>query len=235
MTVHSGDEAASERGSDTFDQGSGSDTFDESQFDEKVAEWGLKPTKAYILVARGKKKEASQATKDKREYRAKRKKEGFRQYVVEVPEDAKRTVYAVAQALVADKEDNKHVRSTILSVVSSEALLELAGLIVASGVDATSVIELFERGDFAKVAAIHAAHPTLLDDVSRLAKSDDDFLSVLDCLVRHAADISDGSAKGLLEAAVAASGCPEALEFIEVRRRGGLRARLLGWVLGGMH
>jgi len=87
----------------------------------------------------------------------------------------------------------------------------------------------------AKIAAIRAARPALLDDVARLAKIHDDFLSVLDCLVRHAGDISDASAKGLLEAAVAAAGCPEALSFIEVRQRGGLRARLLGWALGGVH
>ena len=192
--------------------------------------------KAYIRVAREKKK-VSAAAKAKREYRARRKAEGFEQYVVEVPdkEDAKSTVYAVAQALVADKDNSNNIRSTILSVVSSPTLLELAYVFIVSGVDASSIIELIKRGDLAKMAAIHKARPTLLYDISRLAKTNDEFLSVLDCLVRHAGEISDSSAKGLLEAAVAASGCPEALRFIEVRQRGGLRARLLGWALGGMH
>jgi hypothetical protein len=141
----------------------------------------------------------------------------------------------VAQALVADKENSKNVRSIILSVVSSAALLELAELVIVSGMDATSITELIKRGDMAKVAEIRAARPKLLDDVSRLARTNDEFLSALDSLIRHADDISDGSSNGLLEAAVAASGCPEALRFIEVRRRGGLRARLLGWTLGGVH
>lgn len=234
MTVHADAEEASKRGPDTYDQGSGSDTCDESQFDEKAAELGLEPMKAYVRVARGKKK-ISEAAKAKREYRARRKAEGFEQYVVEVPEEAKDAVYEVAQAFVADKTNSKNVRSTILSVISSEALLELTQLLIASGVDASSIIELIGRGDLAKMAAIHAVRPTLLDEISCLAKTNDDFWSVLDCLVRHAGDISDGSGKGLLEAAVAASGCPEALRFIEVRQRGGLRAQLLGWALGGVH
>ena len=233
MTVHADAEEASERGPDTFDQGSGSDTFDESQFDEKAAELGLEPMKAYVRVARGKKK-ISDAAEAKQKYRARRKAEGFEQYVVEVPKEAKDAVYDVAHALVADTDNSKKVRSTILSVVSSEALLELIQLLVESGVAASSIIELIKRGDLAKMAAIRAARPGLLDDVARLAKIHDDFLSVLDCLVRHAGDISDASAKGLLEAAIAASGCPEALHFIEVRQRGGLRARLLGWALGGV-
>ena len=83
-----------------------------------------------------------------------------------------------------------------------------------------------------KLDTIHKVRPGLLDDLSRLAKSDD-FLSVLDCLVRHAGNISGGSAKGLLSVAAAASGHPELLRFLEVRRRGGLRARVLAWALGG--
>jgi hypothetical protein len=70
--------------------------------------------------------------------------------------------------------------------------------------------ELFERNFF------HLKAPTeLLVDVSRLVKSNDRFLSVVECLVQ-----------------VAVSDCPEALAFLELRRRGGLRARLLGWLLG---
>ena len=85
--------------------------------------------------------------------------------------------------------------------------------------------ELFERNFF------HLKAPTeLLVDVSRLVESNDRFLSVVECLCLHAADISDGSAKGLAQVAV--PDCPEALAFLELRRRGGLRARLLGWLLG---
>src|SRR3954453_11769131 len=84
MTVHADAEEASGPGPDTFDQGAGSDACDETQFDEKVAELGLEPIKAYVRVARGK-KEISEAAEAKRKYRARRKAEGFEQYVVEVP------------------------------------------------------------------------------------------------------------------------------------------------------
>lgn len=75
MTVHADAEEASERGPDTFDQGSGSDTIDESQFDEKAAELGLEPMKAYVRVARGK-KEITDAAEAKRKYRARRRQRG---------------------------------------------------------------------------------------------------------------------------------------------------------------
>lgn len=234
MTIHAGAGGTSERGPDTFDHGSGPNSHDESQFNEKLAELGLEPITAYARVARAKKKVSEAATK-KREYRAQRKAEGFGQYVVEIPEDeeAKNTVYAVAKTIEADKDNAKSVRSTILSFVSRAALLELVKLLSASEeADISSIIELIGRGDLARVAAIHAARPSLLDDVSRLLKSND-CLSALDCLIRHAGDISQGSARGLLDAAAAATGCPEVLRLLEVRQRGGLRARLLGWVLGG--
>jgi hypothetical protein len=234
MATHAGAQVSSGNGHDTFDEGSGSDQCDESQFDEKVAEWGLEPTKAYIRIARRKKKEVSEATKDKRKYRATRKAAGFVQYVVEVPVDeaAKRTVYAVAQAIVGDEKNTKNIRSIISTVASSPALLKLCQLLSASGVDVSSIVALIERGDLANIDEIHAMSPTLLADLSRLAKSNDDFLSVLDCLARHEGVISDGSAAGLLDAAIAANGCPEVRRFLEVRRQGGLRSRILGWVLG---
>ena len=40
--------------------------------------------------------------------------------------------------------------------------------------------------------------------------------SILDCLVKYSGEIKGGSARGLLEAAVAASSSPEILRFIEV-------------------
>jgi len=81
--THAGAQASSGNGHDTFDEGSGSDPCDESQFDKMIAEWGLEPTKAYVRVARKKKKEVSEAAEVKRAYRATRKAEGFGQYVIE--------------------------------------------------------------------------------------------------------------------------------------------------------
>ncbi|MGY4349106.1 SepF-like predicted cell division protein (DUF552 family) [Bradyrhizobium sp. GM7.3] len=235
MASHAGAQTISGNCRDASDEGSESDFCDESQFDEKAAELGLEPTKAYVRVARVK-KEVSQAVIDKRKYRAQRKAQGFEQYVVEVPkdEDAKCTVYAVAQAIVDDHEDTKNLRSIILSVVSSPELLKLSEALSTSAVDVSSIVELTKRGDLARMVEIHTAHPALLADLSRLTKSSSDFLSVLDCLVRHKDSISEGSAKGLLGAAVAANECPEVLRFLEVRQRGGFRSRVLRWVLGNI-
>lgn len=118
--------------------------------------------------------------------------------------------------------------------MSRAALLKLVKLLSASEeAEISSFIDLIERGDLAEVVDIHASRPSLLDDVLRLSKSSDS-LSALDGLIRHAEKISRGSDKGLLEAAAAATGCPELVSFLEVRQHGGLRARLLAWVLRGM-
>lgn len=233
MAIHACAHKSSGNGNDTIDEHLESDHCDEAEFDEKVAEWGLEPTKAYVRVARGKKK-LSQAAINKREYRAQRLEKGFGQYVVEVPidEEAKDAVYAVAQAIVDDKENKKNLRSIISTVVSNPALLELCQLLSASRVEVSSIIELIERGDLTKIDAIRAASSTLLEDIVRLAQSNDEFMSVLNCLVRHEGGISDGSAQGLLDAAVAANDCPEVLRFLEVRQRGGFRGRVLDWLIG---
>ncbi len=231
MTVHAAN-TTSGNSHDDFDEGSDFDPNDESQFDELLAK-KMKRINAYVRIAREEKK-VSQATEDKRKYRAQRKADGFGQYVVEVPldHDAKHTVYAVAQAIVGDKDDKKKLRSTILSVVSNPDLLRLTELISSSEIDVSLIVELIESGDWAEIAKIHAAHPTLLAGIVRLGKSGDQFLSVLDCLRLHGDSISNVSAKGLLDAAAAANACPEVLRFVEVRQRRGLRARVLGWLLG---
>jgi predicted transcriptional regulator len=179
----------------------------------------------------------SPATKAKRTYRAAQKAKRIGQYVVEVPadEDAKNSVYAVAKAIRDDKDNTANIRSIVLSVVSSPTMLELVKLLSASEADALSVIALIERGDLDKATAIHAALPTLLGDIAGSVDVKPQLVSVLDCLLQHAAAITESSANGLLEAAVVASSSPEILKFIEVRQRGGLRARLLGWALRGLH
>jgi hypothetical protein len=232
MTVHTTSNTSG-NDHDTFHESSGFDPSDESQFNEMLAKWDMEPIKAYARVARRKRK-VSKVAEDKRKYRAQRKADGFGQYVVEVPvdDDAKHTVYAVAQAIVGDKDDIRKLRSTILSVVSNPALLRLAELISSSEIDVSLIVDLIESGDWDEIAAIRAAYPSLLDQILHLMKARDTFISVLDCLVRHADDSVSGSAKGLLDAAVVANGCPEVIRFLEVRQEGGLRGRLLGWVLG---
>jgi hypothetical protein len=230
--MHANAEAISGSGADDFEQGS-ADTDPEADFKEKLDELGLRRVDAYVRDDREKKK-VSKAAEEKRKYRAQRKAEGIGQFVVEVPEDddAKQAVYAVAKAIVDDKANSKNVRSIILSIASSPALLDLVELLSEAEVDVSAITAMAQQGTLTRLADVCATHPALLDDVSRLAISNDRFLSVVDCLRHHAADISDGSANGLLQAAVAASDCPEALTLLELRRRGGLRARLLGWLLG---
>lgn len=232
MTIHTDAEAMFGSAADGFEQGS-ADTHPEADFREKLDELGLKRVDAYVRDGREKKK-VSKAAEEKRKYRAQRKAEGIGQFVVEVPEDddAKQAVYAVAKAIVDDKANSKNVRSIILSIATSPALLDLVEFLSAAEADVSTITKMAQRGILIKLADVYVTHPEFLDDVSRLAEANERFLSVVECLCHHAADISDGSAKGLVQAAVAASDCPEVLAFLELRRRGGLRARLLGWLLG---
>ena len=211
MTIHASAEAIPGSGAENSEQGS-ADTHAEADFTEKLSELGLRRVDAYVRDGREKKK-VSKAAEEKRKYRAQRRADGIGQFVVEVPEDddAKRTVYAVAKAIVDDKTNSKNVRSIILSVATSPALLDLVELLSIAEADVAAITEMAERGTLDRLADVCATHPALLDDVSRLAKSHDHFFSVVDCLCHHAADISDGSAKGLLQGAVAASNCPEVL------------------------
>lgn len=236
MTVRADGDTDTGNGPETPHQGQASEDCSHSEFKKKIEELGLEGTYAYVRT-KSIKPEPSKAAKNKRTYRAAQKAKNIGQYVVEVPEDegAKNSVYAVAKAIRDDKDNTKNIRSIVLSVVSIPTMLELVKLLSASEADTLSVIALIERGDLDKVTAIHAALPTLLGDIAGLVDTNTELVSVLDCLVHHAAEITEGSAKGLLKAAVAASGSPEILKFLEVRQRGGLRARLLGWALGGVH
>jgi hypothetical protein len=236
MTVRADGDTDTGTGHGTPHHGQGPEDCSPSEFKKRVEELGLRGTYAYVPT-KSANAEASPATKAKRTYRAAQKAKNIGQYVVEVPEDedAKNSVYAVAKAIRDDKDNTANIRSIVLSVVSSPTMLELVKLLSASEADALSVIALIERGDLDKATAIHAALPTLLGDIAVSVDVNAQLVSVLDCLVKHSAEIKGGSAKGLLEAAVAACSSPEILRFIEVRQRGGLRARLLGWALGGTH
>ena len=144
--------------------------------------------------------------------------------------DAKKALKAVADAVVADK----NVSSAILSFISSDALLELFELLSTSEPEVSSIIEMARRGDLTALAAINATNPTLLQAISGLTHSDDDALTALHGILRCMVDASV-NAKQVLEATSAASRYPEdVLRFTRVRQRGGLRARVLKWLLGKM-
>ena len=173
----------------------------------------------------------SEATRNKREQRQKKCDAGLGQYVVWVPnnKDAKKALKAVADAVVADE----NVGSVILSFISSDALLELFEVLSTSKSEVSSIIEMARRGDLTALAAINVTNPTLLQAISD-AHSDDEALTALHGILRC---MVDGSlnAKQVLEATTAASRYPEdVIRFTQVRQRGGLRARVLRWVLGDM-
>ncbi|WP_445220209.1 hypothetical protein ACKWRH_08995 [Bradyrhizobium sp. Pa8] len=60
----------------------------------------------------------------------------------------------------------------ILSVVSSQELLKLSEALSASAVDVPSIVELTNRGDLAKIAEIHTAHPALFMIAAAIGSKD---------------------------------------------------------------
>jgi hypothetical protein len=205
---------------------------------DKLDELGLERVDAYVHIDRvdandrsgGVTDDVSEATKNKREQRQKKCDVGLGQYVVWVPndKDTKKALKAVADAVVADK----NVGPVILSFLSSDALLELFEVLSTSVPEVSSIIEMARRGDLTALAAINDTNPTLLQAISSLTHSDDQALSALHGILRCMVDASVNT-KEVLEATTAASRYPEdVLRFTQVRQRGGLRARVLKWVLG---
>jgi hypothetical protein len=213
---------------------------------DKLDELGLERVYAYVHIDRvdaaggvdaqsqtdGVAEDVSEATKNKRVQRQERCDAGLGQYVVWVPnnKEAKKALKAVADAVVADE----NICSAILSFISSDALLELFELLSTSEPEVSSIIEMARRGDLTALAAINVTNPTLLQAISGLTHSDAAALTALHGILRCIVAASV-NAKEVLEATTAASRYPEdVLRFTQVRRRGGLRARVLKWVLGDM-
>jgi hypothetical protein len=230
MTVHGVDEATSDSGCDAGDRSPGSSPCADPLAKEKLKALGLKPINAYVRVDRTV-AEVSNATKKKREQRKKQSDKGHGDYNVTVnkeDKDARRTIKAVADAILADESQN--VTSAVFSFISDARLFELVELLFASEADISSIIKMARRGDLATLATINTKNPKLLQTVLTLAQSEDEGLNGI---LRNALESSSG-AKEVLNAAVAASQRPgDVLRFLEVDRRGGVRARVLRWVLRG--
>lgn len=233
MTVYGTDEATSDCGCDADDRGPASGAYTDPLTKEKLKELDLEQTIAYVRV-KSKVSELSYATNKRREQRKKQSNIGRGDYIVSVnkkDKEAKRAIKAVADAILAD--ENKNVTSAVNSLISDARLFELVEILFASKADVSLITEMARRGDLTTLGAVNRKCPKLLQTVLTFAKSDDESVAALNGILRNASEASSG-AKEMLNAAVAASQRPgDIIRYLEVSRRGGVRAQVLRWVLGG--
>ena len=118
-------------------------------------------------------------------------------------------------------------------IVSDARLFELVEILLASKADVSLITEMARRGDLTTLATINTKCPKLLQAVLTLAQLDDESVVALNGILRNACEASSG-AEEVLNAAVAASQHPgDVMRYLEVNRRGGVRARVLRWILRG--
>jgi hypothetical protein len=232
MAVHGADETASDYEYNADSRASGSSTCDDALTKEKLKALRLKRVNAYVRVDETV-LEVSNGTKKKREQRKKQSDDGRGGYIVSVnkgDKEARRAIKAVADAILAD--ENQNVILAVTAFVSDARLFELVEILFASKADISSITEMATRGDLAMLATINTKSPKLLESVLTMAQSDDESVAALNSILRNASEPSSGARK-VLNAAVAASQSPgDIIRHFEVIRRGGVRAQLLKWALG---
>jgi len=173
--------------------------------------------------------EPSEAAKSKREQREKREKDKkIVQCNVEVPKEGRPTVQALAAAMRADS----NLHPVISSVVSSADLRDFIKGLLTSGRDAASISKLVQEEELLALMIACAANPTLSESVSQLAKSDAHVQCALAEVIRAVVE-DPRDTPATLEVMAASLRHPDAvLSMTKVRQAGGVRARILMWVLG---
>jgi hypothetical protein len=231
MTVYGTDEATSDYDCDADERGPGSSTCDDPLTKEKLEALRLKRVNAYVRVDEAV-SEVSYATNKKREQRKKQSDNGRGDYIVSVnkkDKEARRAIKAVANAILV----NQNAASAVTSFISDARLFELVEILLASKENVSLITDMARRGDLTALATINTNFPKLLQAVLTLAQSDDESAAALDGIFRNVSEASSG-AEEVLNAAVAASQHPgDVMRYLEVNRRGGVRAQVLRWILRG--
>ncbi|WP_036030058.1 hypothetical protein [Bradyrhizobium yuanmingense] len=193
---------------------------------EELKKYRLKKTVAYVDDDEH---EPSQAAKIKRKQREKREKDkNIVQCGVEVPKEGRPTVQALAAAMRADNT----LHPVISSVVSNDDLRDFIRWLLASGRDVASVSKLVQQDRLLDLLIDCTENPTLTEIVSQLADLDARVQSAVAEVIR--AVVEDPRDKpATLEVMAASLRHPDAvLSMTKVRQAGGVRARILMWVLG---
>lgn len=228
-------------------QGSEKEDHDDiSSVRKRAKRIGLKEISAFVPDRRGPRSTAAQ---NKAEQREKNKR---KQCNVEVTEDVRSTIQALAQAIKADPTVHTLVRSlvfdaetkqTIQAVVAAigadsgmyvrmPAVIQLCKILCEQGEEVTGIVDMARRGELTRTLTAFAANPTLFENVLKWKASGDDILSTFGSVFDRTEDgVAD--AKVILAAVVAASQRPDdVLRFVSASQGGGLRGRLLKWLLG---
>ncbi|WP_036003705.1 hypothetical protein [Bradyrhizobium yuanmingense] len=219
MAVHTSNGLGSGAG-----PGSGGGT--EKLSKEELKRYRLKKAIAYVDDDE---RQPSEAAKSKRKQREKREKDKkIVQCNVEIPTEGRPTVQALAAAMRADS----NLHPLISSVVSSDDLRDFIKGLLASGRDVASISKLVQKEELLTLMMACVANPKLSESVSQLAKSDAQVQCALAEVIRAVVE-DPRDTPSTLEVIAASLRHPDAvLSMTKVRQAGGVRARILMWVLG---
>ena len=219
MTVHTSNGGGGGNGAD------GSGPGAEKLSKDELKKYRLKKAMTYID---DEERPLSQAAKSKRKQREKREGKNIVQCGVEVPKEGRPAIQALAATMRADH----NLHEVIASVASSDDLRKLIRSLLASGYDVASISELIQREELLAILTACSTNSTLLESASLLANSNDDISSALADVIRAVVD-DRRDTPATLQVMAACLQHPDAvLSMTKVRRAGGMRARILMWVLG---
>lgn len=208
---------------------------------------GLKEISAFVPDRRAPR---STAAKNKAKQRDKNKR---KQCNVEVTEEVRSTIQALAQAIKADPAVHTIVRSLVsdgktrqiielvLTAIAADpamdvtmpAVIQLCKTLSEQGGDISGFVEMAKAGDLIRMTSVFATTPTLIENVLKWNAVGDDLLSTFGSIFE---EVEDGGVDlhTIQAAVVAASRRPDdVLRFVSASQRPGLRGRLLRWLLGG--
>ena len=209
----------------------------------ELARLRLKEVAAYVSVDElsvtqqdetdaGVEDDVSSDTKRKRKQRQEDEAANRHQFSVKMPKDdpvLKETIKMVAARLVQDREFHR----ALDGLVSDPSLREIVDCAASSPGDAALIAKAARSGGLLQMAKIADANEKLANCMARLV-GDVALLEAASALLRDFSEVAAArGAKEPLDAACFALRDPSVtLRFCEVRQRGGVRARILGWILG---
>jgi hypothetical protein len=139
---------------------------------------------------------------------------------------------SIRMATVALAEDCEF-HGALDAFVSNSSLREIVVCLASAPGDAALIAKAARTGGLSQMAKVADANGELVNFLARLA-DDQVLLEATSALLRDFSEVAaERNAKEQLEAATCALRDPSlTLRFCEVRERGGVRARILDWILG---